>query len=104
MAWDVPATASISSGSGMDLSAPFLVVTMEAAAEAIVSISLTPSRSRESTGWTSRKFRQHPQKVSPAPVVSMVLSVRKASAFRNSSPQYAVLPSAPAVTRISGIP
>jgi hypothetical protein len=46
--------SSISPGSGMDLSAPFLVVTMEAAAEAVVSITLTPSRFRVSTGWSRR--------------------------------------------------
>ena len=65
--------------SGIDIKAPFLVVTIEAAAFANLAKFFICVCVRDSIPCYNKKSIIHPQNASPAPVVSIVFSCKYAS-------------------------
>ena len=92
---------SISSLVGITLSAPFLVVIMDAAVEANFCISIKSLSQRLSSPCSKTKLSMQPIKVSPAPVVSMVSGLRSDPHSIIKSSYITVLPSFQQVTHMS---
>ena len=74
----LPINACTSALEGITFSAPFLVVIIEAAAFANVSISVKSAIFRFSKPFSNTKCNALPKNVSPAPVVSIVFSCTNA--------------------------